>query len=167
MNAAFLDAQTLGRIIRRTTHRRDREARRDYFFFFSVPSALWNPLDSTRLEILSEFLRMFSVWLKNSVAFGIVFMKQWRFEVFNKAGFNDVQGNSTLSDIKELGITAVQAVQFARVYLIEADFDNTFAERIGKELLADPVCEDYYIGRSVAPAGLAKATLIEVHLKSG
>jgi phosphoribosylformylglycinamidine synthase II len=94
-------------------------------------------------------------------------VKQWRFEVFNKAGFNDVQGNSTLADIKELGISTVQAVQFARVYLIEAEFDDTFANRLGKELLADPVCEDYYIGRSGAPAGLAKATLIEVHLKSG
>ncbi|MGD0077129.1 MAG: phosphoribosylformylglycinamidine synthase subunit PurS, partial [Sedimentisphaerales bacterium] len=94
-------------------------------------------------------------------------MKQWRFEVFNKPGFNDVQGNSTLADIKELGISTVAAVQFARVYLIEAEFDDSFAQRLGKELLADPVCEDYYIGRSGAPAGLAKATLIEVHLKSG
>jgi len=94
-------------------------------------------------------------------------MKQWRFEVFNRPGFTDVQGNSALADIKELGISAIQAVQFARVYLIEADFERDFAERLAKELLADPVCEQYYIGRSSAPAGLAKATLIEVHLKSG
>jgi phosphoribosylformylglycinamidine synthase II len=94
-------------------------------------------------------------------------MKQWRFEVFNKAGFADVQGNAVLGDIKELGINAIQAVQFARVYLIEADFERDFAERVAKELLTDPVCEEYYIGRSTAPAGLAKATLIEVHLKSG
>ncbi|MFH1369688.1 MAG: phosphoribosylformylglycinamidine synthase subunit PurL [Planctomycetota bacterium] len=94
-------------------------------------------------------------------------MKQWRFEVFNKAGFADVQGTGVLNDIKELGISSIEAVQFARVYLIEADFDKNFAERVAKELLADPVCEDYYIGRSGAPAGLAKATLLEVHLKSG
>jgi phosphoribosylformylglycinamidine synthase len=94
-------------------------------------------------------------------------VKQWRFEVFNKAGFNDVQGASVLNDIKELGVSTVQAVQFARVYLIEADFDRNFAERVAKELLADLVCEEYIIGRSGAPAGLAKATLIEVHLKSG
>ena len=94
-------------------------------------------------------------------------MKQWRIEVYNKAGFPDVQGASVLTDIKEFGITAVEAVQFARVYLIEADFDKDFADRLAKELLADPVCEEYYIGRSGAPAGLAKATLMEVHLKSG
>jgi len=94
-------------------------------------------------------------------------VKQWRFEVFNKPGFADVQGTGVLNDIKELGISTVEAVQFARVYIIEADFDNNFAQRLAKELLADPVCEDYYIGRSGAPAGLAKATLLEVHLKSG
>jgi phosphoribosylformylglycinamidine synthase len=94
-------------------------------------------------------------------------VKQRRVEVFSRAGFADVQGNTILQDIKELGMDSVEAVQFARVYLIEADFDKEFAERLAKELLADPVCEEYYTGRSKAPAGLARATLIEVHLKSG
>jgi phosphoribosylformylglycinamidine synthase len=70
-------------------------------------------------------------------------------------------------DIRELGISSVEAVQSAKVFLIEADFDKDFAQRVAKELLTDPVCEEYYIGRSGPPAGLAKATLIEVHLKSG
>ncbi len=94
-------------------------------------------------------------------------MKQWRFEVFNRSDFPDVHGGSTLESIKELGIQTVEAVQSARVFLIEGAFDDKFAERIAKELLTDPVCEQFYIGRSAAPAGLAKATLIEVHLKSG
>ena len=94
-------------------------------------------------------------------------MRQWRFEVFNRSGFSDVHGKSVLEDIKELGITSVEAVQSAKVFLIEADFDKNLAERLAKELLSDPVCEEYYIGRSGPPAGLAKATLIEVHLKSG
>ena len=94
-------------------------------------------------------------------------MKQWRFEVFNRAGFADVHGNRVLEDIRELGIRSVEAVQSAKVFLIEAEFNKGFAERLAKELLTDTVCEDYYIGRSGKPAGLAKATLIEVHLKSG
>ncbi|MFA5555071.1 MAG: phosphoribosylformylglycinamidine synthase subunit PurL [Phycisphaerae bacterium] len=94
-------------------------------------------------------------------------MKQWRFEVFNNEGSVDVHGAGVFEDIRELGITSIEAVQSARVFLIEADFEHDFAERIAKELLADPVCESYYIGRSKAPAGLAKATLVEVHLKSG
>ncbi|HON90023.1 MAG TPA: phosphoribosylformylglycinamidine synthase subunit PurL [Sedimentisphaerales bacterium] len=94
-------------------------------------------------------------------------MRQWRFEVFNRPSLPDVVGNNVLADIRELGITTVQLVQSARVFLIEADFDQAFAERVARELLADPVCEQYYIGRSGPPVGLAKATLIEVHLKSG
>jgi phosphoribosylformylglycinamidine synthase II len=94
-------------------------------------------------------------------------VRQWRFEVFNRAGFADVHGNRVLEDIRELGIRSVEAVQSAKVFLIEAEFDKRFAERLVKELLTDTVCEEYYIGRSGKPAGLAKATLIEVHLKSG
>jgi phosphoribosylformylglycinamidine synthase len=94
-------------------------------------------------------------------------VKQWRFEVFTREGLADVHGNGVLEDIRELGITAVEAVQSARVFLIEADFDMDFAKRLGEELLADPVCQEYYIGKSSPPAGLAKATIIEVHLKSG
>jgi len=94
-------------------------------------------------------------------------VKQWRFEVYSLSGFSDVHGQSVLEEIKELGISLVQAVQSAKVFLIEADFDEDFAKRLARELLADPVCEEYYIGRSGPPAGLAKVTLIEVHLKSG
>jgi phosphoribosylformylglycinamidine synthase len=91
----------------------------------------------------------------------------WRFEVFNRPGFADVRGEAVLQEIKELGIRTVEAVQSAKVYLIEGQFDRGFAGRIAAELLTDLVCEQYYIGCSSAPAGLAKATLIEVHLKSG
>lgn len=94
-------------------------------------------------------------------------MNKWRFEVFNKPAFTDIHGNSVLESIKELGINSLEAVQSARVFLIEADLDDSFAKRIAAELLAEPVCEQFFIGRSKAPAGLAKATLIEVHLKSG
>ena len=53
-------------------------------------------------------------------------MSQWRFEVFNRSGFSDVHGQSVLEDIKELGISVVQAVQSAKVFLIDADFDEDF-----------------------------------------
>ena len=62
-------------------------------------------------------------------------MKQWRFEVFNRPGFSDVRGKSVLEDITELGISSVEAVQSATVFLIEADFNKDFAGRLAKELL--------------------------------
>jgi len=94
-------------------------------------------------------------------------VREWRIEVFSRAGFADVHGNGILEEIKESGITRVEAVQSAKVFLIEADFDAAFAKQVAENLLSDPVCEEYYIGRSGAPAGLAKATILEVHLKSG
>ena len=94
-------------------------------------------------------------------------MRQWRFEVSNRSGFDDAHGEGILDDIRELGIRTVEGLHFTKVYLIEDDFDRDFAERVAQELLCDMVCQEYYIGRSAAPAGPMKATLIEVHLKSG
>jgi len=92
---------------------------------------------------------------------------QWRFEIFTKSDCSDIQSNAVLQDIRELGVRSVEAVESAKVFLIEGDFDEQFAHRVASELLTDAVCEEYNIGRSGPPAGLAKATLIEVHLKSG
>ncbi|KKL96902.1 hypothetical protein LCGC14_1839830, partial [marine sediment metagenome] len=94
-------------------------------------------------------------------------MKQWRFEVSNRAGFPDVHGQAVLEEIKELGITSVEFVHSATVFLIEADFGEAFADRVASELLADTVCQEYYVGRTATPAGPMQAMLIEVHLKSG
>ena len=93
-------------------------------------------------------------------------MKQWRFEISSREGFPDVHGKATLEDIRELGIDSVENVGFTRVFLIDADFDEAFAEKVAKELLSDNVCEDYYIGRADVKAS-DDLHLIEVHLKSG
>ena len=94
-------------------------------------------------------------------------MKQWRFEVYNREGFTDVYGKSVLEDIKELGISSVESVAYTRVFLIEADFDEAFAERVVKELLSDAVCEEYFIGRRKLSPSQKGASMVEVHLKSG
>ena len=70
-------------------------------------------------------------------------MKQWRFEVFNKAGSADVHGNSVLEDIKELGIDSVPAVQSAKVFIIEADFDRTLDEPCPSRLSTYPACHRF------------------------
>ncbi len=94
-------------------------------------------------------------------------MAHWRFEVGTKKGFEDVHGKAVLADIRELGIDAVDLVYFAQVFLIDGDFEKDFADRIAGELLCDSVCQEYCIGRSQVPAGPTKATIVEVHLKSG
>ena len=92
-------------------------------------------------------------------------MKQWRFEISTKDNFADRVGNSILEDIQSLNIKSVTKVSFARVFLIEGEFNDSFADRIAAELLTDPVCEDYAIGQGCAAHD--DSTLIEVHLKSG
>jgi len=94
-------------------------------------------------------------------------VKQWRFEISSKQGFPDVHGRDVLEDIRQLNIQSVEDVISEKVYLIEADFDLPFAERMARELLSDSVCQDWHIGKSGVPAGPMQATLIEVHLKSG
>ena len=94
-------------------------------------------------------------------------MKQWRFEISNRADFPDVHGNGVLEDIRELGITSVENVHSTKVFLIDADIDQEFAERLAQELLTDMVYQEYRIGRVDIPAGPSELTVVEVHLKSG
>lgn len=94
-------------------------------------------------------------------------MNQWRIEVSSRKGFADPRGQAVRDELRELGITTVEAVISARVYLIEAEMDAAMAKRVAEELLTDMVCQDYYIGRSAIPAGPVAASIIEVHLKSG
>ncbi|MCD4830932.1 MAG: phosphoribosylformylglycinamidine synthase subunit PurL [Anaerohalosphaeraceae bacterium] len=94
-------------------------------------------------------------------------MRQWRFEVYGRDQENDICAKQVIEDILELGINSVEQAQSAKVFLIEADFDDEFARRVARELLCDNVCQDFCIGKTTPPAGLAKATTVEVHLKSG
>ena len=94
-------------------------------------------------------------------------MKQWRFEISSKKGFPDVHGKDVLEDIRQLNISSVEDVVSEKVFLIEADFGQEFAERVGCELLADTVCQDWHLGKSGIPAGPMQASVVEVHLKSG
>jgi len=90
-----------------------------------------------------------------------------RIEVFTKPGYLDVHGDNVLADIKQLGIRTVEAAQALRVFLIEGQLEPDQLHRIARELLVDPVSEQYHTGRTGPPVGPAQATLIEVHLKPG
>jgi phosphoribosylformylglycinamidine synthase len=94
-------------------------------------------------------------------------VKQWRFEISSKKDFPDIHGGDVLEDIRQLNITSVEDVVSEKVFLIEADFEQDFAERVANELLADTVCQDWHLGKSGIPAGPMQASLVEVHLKSG
>ena len=94
-------------------------------------------------------------------------VKQWRFELQNTPGFVDSHGNHILESIREFGISSLKEVRTARIFLVDADMDNAFAQRIAEELLQDPVCEQACIGSNQVSTGTSPCTVIEVHLKSG
>jgi len=90
-----------------------------------------------------------------------------RIEIYTKPDYRDVHGEDVHADIRQLGLHTVEAVQSIRVFLLEGSLASEEVERIAGELLVDPVSEDYFLGRSRAPVGMAQATVIEVYLKPG
>jgi len=70
-------------------------------------------------------------------------MKNWKVEVFYKSDVPDTIGLGIVEDIFDLGIQCVESVRTAAVYWIEGDLDSQTVDRIGSELLADPITQNY------------------------
>ncbi len=70
-------------------------------------------------------------------------MKNWKVEVFYKTNVPDTIGHGIVEDISDLGIHGVESVRTAAVYWIEGDLDSQTVDRIGSELLADPITQNY------------------------
>ena len=71
-----------------------------------------------------------------------------RVEVRLKSHLPDARGNGLAKDIHDLGITAVSAARVADIYWLDADLTPDELELICRRLLADPVTQDYFCGRS-------------------
>jgi phosphoribosylformylglycinamidine (FGAM) synthase PurS component len=67
-------------------------------------------------------------------------------EVSVKAGFPDTEGNRLEKDIRDIGITTVKQARVSDVYLLEGKPDEAEVTKIGQELLADPVVEEFSWG---------------------
>jgi phosphoribosylformylglycinamidine synthase II len=70
----------------------------------------------------------------------------FRIEVSVKVGFPDPEGDKLEKDIRDIGITAVKQARVSDVYLLEGELNEAEVEKIGQELLADPVVEDFSWG---------------------
>jgi phosphoribosylformylglycinamidine synthase II len=60
-----------------------------------------------------------------------------------KVGFPDPEGDKLEKDIRDIGITAVKQARVSDVYLLEGELNEAEVVKIGQELLADPVVEDF------------------------
>jgi phosphoribosylformylglycinamidine synthase II len=88
----------------------------------------------------------------------------YRIEVSVKEGFADPRSEGLLKDILDLGIKSVERVKVSSVYLLEGSLDDKERVTICRELLTDPIVEEYAADDSPAPAG---ARLVEVAYNPG
>jgi len=70
----------------------------------------------------------------------------FRVEVSVKSALPDPRGEALKADIRDLGITTVSEVRVSNIYLLEGGLSREELNTIYRELLADPIVEDYSIG---------------------
>jgi phosphoribosylformylglycinamidine synthase II len=68
-------------------------------------------------------------------------------EVSVKASFPDPEGDKLERDVRDVGITILEQARVSEVYLLEGELDEAEVVRIGRELLADPVVEEFSWGK--------------------
>ena len=71
----------------------------------------------------------------------------YRIEVYLKSYLPDAKGLGLVRDICDLGITAVSNVRVVDIYWLDADLTGDELESICRNLLADPVTQEYQYGQ--------------------
>jgi phosphoribosylformylglycinamidine synthase len=87
-----------------------------------------------------------------------------RIEVSVREGFADPRSEGLLKDILDLGIKTVDRVRVSNVYLLEGKLDDKELLAICRELLTDPIVEEFSYQESPCPDG---ARLVEVAYNPG
>lgn len=82
--------------------------------------------------------------------------------VYVKDGLVDAVGDGLLPDIADLNISGVTAARHIAVYEVEGALDKASLKRVGAELLADPVTQEFTIGEP--PEALTHGAWV-VHVK--
>ncbi len=91
-------------------------------------------------------------------------MKNSKVEVYYKPEVPDTIGDGILEDIADLGINGVNSVRTATIYWIEGTLNTQTIDRIGSELLADPITQTYtYVNQDNG----SKDWTLEVQFKPG
>ena len=88
----------------------------------------------------------------------------FRIEVSVKDGFTDPRAEGLQKDIHDLGIRTVKRARVSNIYLLEGKLGEAELKTICRELLTDPIVEEYSYQESPPPA---EAHLIEVAYNPG
>ena len=90
-----------------------------------------------------------------------------RIEISLKSNVPDSRGLGLVGDIADLGIKSVSAALVRDVYYLDAKLTAKQLDLIGRELLADPVTQEYSIDAISAEAKKTGVHVIEVAYKAG
>ncbi|OHB93324.1 MAG: phosphoribosylformylglycinamidine synthase II [Planctomycetes bacterium RIFCSPHIGHO2_12_FULL_52_36] len=90
-----------------------------------------------------------------------------RIEVFQKENLPDRLGETVLSEIHALGIKGVREVRVVEVYLLEGRLSGEQLEKIGSELLADTIVQDFAYNSRLKRGKRPQYHTVEVVKKPG
>jgi phosphoribosylformylglycinamidine synthase len=92
----------------------------------------------------------------------------WRVDVATKEGLVDPASRGAQAGLREFGLPGITHVQAVQVYLLDGELDRSGAERIARELLHDPVSQDFTLADGAQPpAAPASAQTILVFKRPG
>ena len=91
----------------------------------------------------------------------------WRVEVRTRPDLSDSVEAETAANVRDLGVTTVQKVQFTRVFFLEGDLTPSQVTDCARELLADPVADVFTTVAARPEAHDEEPLTIEVIRKPG
>ncbi len=91
----------------------------------------------------------------------------YRLEISHKLSFDPIS-QTVLADIQQLGIGNIKDVKVVNVYFVEGNITLAQAQRIGQELLVDPIVETCRVLSKPEPWKLkSKGRIVEVSFNTG
>jgi phosphoribosylformylglycinamidine synthase len=91
-------------------------------------------------------------------------MNNHRIEVWYRKGVFDPGSQGLCSDILDLGIKGITAVEIGSIFLIKGNILPAGLKKVAQELLVDPVTQEFYSGKRDLPK---RAVSVEVWFKEG
>ncbi|MCX5682902.1 MAG: phosphoribosylformylglycinamidine synthase subunit PurS, partial [Planctomycetota bacterium] len=85
---------------------------------------------------------------------------EFEIEVTFKPGARDVHGQEVLRQVRDLGLSRVKSVESARLFYLDSDAPRADVERIARELLTDPVVEQYRISDGARAAADGRPVVV-------
>ena len=91
-------------------------------------------------------------------------MDTHRIEVWYRKGVFDAGSRGLCSDVLDLGVKGVTGAEIGAIFLVKGKISPSGLKKVARELLADPVTQEFYSGKRALPKG---AVSVEVWFKEG